>query len=255
MTGKPTPAEAKAVWDSLDKPSARKVAAKFQAAGRPVSFKTVALWKREGWPGATAETIIADAAKAVEAINVALPAITGDVASKLEDVANPAKPDPESTVTSTAPAQTVTVPAPITSSPQSHNEPLSSDDRSNAERAEDALLAAITGATTVWNSITQIAVAKPPDGQAVDKDSPPLVLLMAPEGVAKLMKASSEAINMAIEGMKQIPLLRMEAAAAVPGTQTVYPPGQGPHVDEDYPLRSAMEAFDAALKGIREKRA
>lgn len=268
MTATPvTPAEAKAVWDSLKEPSARKVAAKFEAAGRKISFKSIAKWKREGWGARTAEQIEASASKAVEAINVALPAITGDVTSKLgnaggappvqqapgagadptvcaggpadlEDVAKPA-----STASEAASAQTSSMPAP----------PTLPDDRTNAERAEDALLAAITGATTVWRAITDLATMKPPAG-APGEDAPPIMLLVHPEGMAKLMKASSEAISRAIEDYKQIPNLRAEAAAAVLGTQTVYPPGEGPHADADFPLSSAMKAFDDALKGIRERK-
>ena len=46
----------------------------------------------------------------------------------------------------------------------------------------------------------------------------------------------------------RLPAMRAEAAAAVPGTQTVYLPG------EDYPERTSQEALDAALTKIREKR-
>jgi hypothetical protein len=45
-----TPAEAKTVWDSLEKPSARKVSQILAAHGRKVSFQTVAVWHKAGWP-------------------------------------------------------------------------------------------------------------------------------------------------------------------------------------------------------------
>ncbi len=238
MTAKPvTPAEAKEVWDSFKEPSARKVAAKFEAAGRKISFKSIAKWKREGWGAKSAAQLEERASRSIEEINTALPAITGDVNSKLEDVA---PVPPEAAATSPVPAQTVTTPVP--------------DTRDNAERAEDALLACINGATTVWNAIIELATMKPTGGAAADKDVPPIMLMAEPEGIAKLMKAASEATSRAIEDFKQIPLLRAEAAASVAGTQTVYPPGQGPHADEDFPLRSAMQAFDAALKDIRERK-
>lgn len=230
MSAKVTPAEAKAVWDSLEEPSCRKVADKFAAAGRPISFKTVNEWRNKGWGSKTAEQIEASASNAVEKINVALPAITGDVTStlggKLESPSVEAAPVP-------------------------HQGPALPDTRSSVERAEDALLKAITGATTVWDGIRDLMAGTVPEGKVI----PPMMLAAQPEGIAKLMLAASAAITSAIEDSKQLPFLRAEAAAAIPGTQTVYAPGQGPHAGEgDYPLRSAMEAFDAALKGIRERK-
>jgi hypothetical protein len=53
-----TLAEAKMVWDSIEMPSPRKVAEKFDAAGRSVDCDTIAQWKREGWPS----TSVADGA-------------------------------------------------------------------------------------------------------------------------------------------------------------------------------------------------
>jgi hypothetical protein len=217
---KPTPAEAKAVWDSFDEPSARKVADKLAAAGKPISFKTIALWKREGWPGTSAEDVTKAAEKAVEMIDNVVPALTGDVTTTTADVAEAKKPA----------------------------EP---DNRPSAERAQDALLKAITGATAVWETIFELAKAVPTGGDAVPKDAPPMLLLTAPEGIAKLMKAASEAINSSIEGLKQIPTLRVEEAAAVPGAQTIYAPGEAAPIDEDYPLKSEMAAFDKKLAEIR----
>src|SRR5262245_35917590 len=52
MSGKATVADAKACWESTPNPSVRLVAKKLTAAGKAVSFKTVAQWKRQGWPGA-----------------------------------------------------------------------------------------------------------------------------------------------------------------------------------------------------------
>jgi hypothetical protein len=118
-----------------------------------------------------------------------------------------------------------------------------SDTRSNAERAEDALLTAILGASSIYQSIREIATAA--SAGVLDTAAPPL-LLAAPDGIAKLMKASSEAINMAIEGMRQIPALRSEDAATQGADG-----GQGAPADHDYPLRDAMEAFEAKLKEIR----
>src|SRR5436305_13754960 len=49
MPDKPTPAEAMALWHSLDRPSSYAVAARFTAAGRPIVASTIALWKQQGW--------------------------------------------------------------------------------------------------------------------------------------------------------------------------------------------------------------
>jgi hypothetical protein len=60
-----TPAEAKAVWESLDQPTTRKVSQVLTAQGRPVCFQTVAIWRKAGWrrtvpsPGETLDNSIA----------------------------------------------------------------------------------------------------------------------------------------------------------------------------------------------------
>src|SRR4051812_45900075 len=46
-----TPAEAKAVWHLLGKPSTRKVAEWFKTTGRPVRYETIGDWQQAGWPG------------------------------------------------------------------------------------------------------------------------------------------------------------------------------------------------------------
>jgi hypothetical protein len=51
MRDRPTPAEAMALWYSLDRPSGPKVAARFTAAGRPVTCRTITRWKQLGWQG------------------------------------------------------------------------------------------------------------------------------------------------------------------------------------------------------------
>ena len=43
-----TPGEAKALWHMMEKPTSRRVADWFTAAGRPVSYETVYQWKRAG---------------------------------------------------------------------------------------------------------------------------------------------------------------------------------------------------------------
>jgi hypothetical protein len=51
-----TPAEAKAVWESLGKPSSRKVSQLLAAHGRVVSSQTVARWRSAGWPVVASRT-------------------------------------------------------------------------------------------------------------------------------------------------------------------------------------------------------
>jgi hypothetical protein len=232
MTAKPiTPAEAKAVWHMLEKPSSRKVADWFHTAGRPVSHQTIWEWKRAGWPGTSAAGIAKAAGAALAKIDGAVATLGGDLGSAMAVVPNAAK------------------------AAQKKSEP----NGRKAERAEEALFAAITGAMTMWERIRDIASAVPSEA---DADARPVLLLGAPDGIAKLMMASSAAINMAIEGLRQLLVLQAEETAALPGTQTVYLPGQGPHADspqpsgsheEEDPERSAMDALDEVLREIRER--
>jgi hypothetical protein len=126
---------------------------------------------------------------------------------------------------------------------------------------ERALLTAIDCATTVWQTIRDIAAAVP-RGTAGASDAPVMLLFAAPDGIAKLMMAASAAINMGTDGIRQIAALRAEQAAAVPGAQTVYLPGQGPYAESshadgfnerDYLSRSTIEAIDQALKEFKEQ--
>jgi hypothetical protein len=79
------------------------------------------------------------------------------------------------------------------------------------------------------------------------------------------MMAASGAINTAVEGFRQLLWLRAEEAAAVPGTQTVYPPGEGPHAESshangfhrerDYLSRFTIDSIDQAIKEFKEQNA
>jgi hypothetical protein len=51
MSNKPTPAEAMALYHSLDRPSSYEVAARFTAAGQPISAKSITRWKKQRWQG------------------------------------------------------------------------------------------------------------------------------------------------------------------------------------------------------------
>jgi hypothetical protein len=118
------------------------------------------------------------------------------------------------------------------------------DRRSTAQSAEMALLKVIAAASTVCDSICDIATAVPSDEGV--KDARP-VLLASSDGVAKLIKSASDAVSTAIEGMQKISVLRAEEAAAVPGVQVAY-------ADENYPLRSEMEAYDRVLREHSEQK-
>lgn len=67
-----TPADAKAAWESMPQPSARKVADKLKAAGKPVSHKTVNQWRNAGWPGTTPAEQVEKAEKAAAQASAAL---------------------------------------------------------------------------------------------------------------------------------------------------------------------------------------
>ena len=47
MSDRPTPAEAMALWYSLERPSGPEVAARFTAAGRPITYRTITRWKKQ----------------------------------------------------------------------------------------------------------------------------------------------------------------------------------------------------------------
>jgi hypothetical protein len=233
MRTKPTAAEAKQVWDSLERPSIRKVADKFAAAGRPVHHKTIWKWKRAGWPGTTADEIEKAAFAAIAIIDNAAPALTGNVQSTTADIVAAAEE------------------AKAAEAGGEGTKPAPPDTRSNMERAEDALREALTVATIVWTSIRESVNEKPKRDGA------------SKEGNAKMITAASTAINMAIDGMQKLFVLQAEMAAAMPGAQTVYPPGQGPyaespypkgfHGERDYPSRSTIAAIDQALEEFGEQ--
>jgi hypothetical protein len=205
-----TQSEAKMVWDSIEMSSPRKVAEKFNAASQPVDFGTIAQCERDGWPGTS--------------------------------VADVAQPEPEK-----AESEKVE----LKKSEPKMNEPKAAPPRRRnyAQRAEDVLFKVISTSESLLDSVRDITTAVAGDGAAVAEDARPAPALKAADSIAKLMKASSEAANMAIEGLQRIPALRIDDAEA-PGA----PDGQGTGADEDYPLRASMEAFHQALKEIRERK-
>jgi hypothetical protein len=193
---RPTPAEAQAMWDSLEQPTLHKVANAFKAQGRPIGHVAIWNWKQAGWSRVTARNAVAKATRAIEKIAAAVPALTGDPMTTLSDIltGNDVVPDERH-------------------EDERNNDKRHTDARSNAEHAEQALLRAMRTARAVNDAIHDIAVAVPKAGTPVPKDAPLPKLLTQPEGIATLMMASSAGIGVAIEVMRRLPALRAEETA------------------------------------------
>jgi hypothetical protein len=176
-----TPGDAKTVWEFLEEPVSRSVADWFTARGRPVSSQTVLQWKRAGWLDASAVEV-AQAAGAVRA-NTEMAAAT----------------EPN------AKARTVQQ----MSAPPDHV--------GNAELAETALRASLVCVTSVFESIRSIATAGPSGRVAGDADERTHPLLQDADSIGETMLAANTALNAAVEGLKQLVMLRAEQAAVVLG--------------------------------------
>jgi hypothetical protein len=199
-TKRPTPAEAQAIWDSLEQPTLHKVANAFKAQGRPIGHVAIWSWKQVGWSRVTAKNAVAKATRAIEKIAAAVPALTGDPMTTLSDImtGNNVVPDERH-------------------DDERNNDKRHNDARSNAEHAEQVLLRTIRTATVVNKAIHDIAAAVPKAGTPVPKDAPLPLLLTRPEGIAGLMMASNAGISVAIEVMRRLPAMRAQEAAEVPG--------------------------------------
>ena len=201
---RPTPAEAQAIWDSLDQPTLDKVANAFKAQGRPIGRVAIWNWKHAGWSRGTARNAVAKATRAIGKIAAAVPALTGDPMTTLSDIL---------TGNDVVPGER--------RDDDHNNDKRRNDARSNVERAEHVLLRTIRTVAAVNVAIRDIAVAVPEACDLVPKDAPLPELLTRPEGIATLMTASSAGISVAIEGIRQLPAMRAEEAAETPGTQAV----------------------------------
>jgi hypothetical protein len=235
-TDRPTPAEAKAVWDSLEQPSLLKVANAFKAQGRTVSPAAIGNWRQAGWSGVTARNVAAKANRAVEKIAAALPALTGDATSTLSDF-----------LSGNA--------APEEAGNDAHHTKRQTDDRSKAEIAEDALLEAMRTARAVNAAIHKVAAAVPKADTPVSEDAPPPMLLRQSDGIAKLMMASNAGISVTIAGMRQLPAMRAEEAAEVPGTQTIYPPDENDPPDGEHPPPAGWAEYQEIRGLLRQAEA
>jgi hypothetical protein len=190
---RPTPAEGKAIWDSLDQPSLRKVAHAFKAQGRPIGLTAIWSWKQAGWSRVTARNVVAKATRAIEKMAAVVPALTGDPMTKLSDIMSGHDAVPG----------------------ERHDDERNggkrrNGERSNAERAEQALLRTLRVATAVNKEIHAIADAVPKAGDPVARDAPLPTLLTRPEGIAELMMASSAGISVSIEGALRLRAMRSE---------------------------------------------
>ena len=133
---------------------------------------------------------------------------------------------------------------------------------SNAELAEATLRATMACVRAVVDGISRIASAIPKDDAEAAMDGA-CRLPGEPDGIAKLMMAASATTIATIEGFRQLPHLRAEEAAAVPGTQTIYPPGQGPYAENlatnssdrerPYPSLETREAIRRAIEADEER--
>jgi len=193
---RPTPAEAQAIWDSLEQPTFQKVANAFKAQGRPIGHVAIWNWKQAGWSRVTAKNAAAKATRAIEKIAAAVPALTGDPMTILSDIL---------TGNDVVPGER--------HDDELNNDKRHNDARGNAERAEHALLSAMRTARAVNDAIHDIAAAVPEAGTPVPKDAPLPELLARPDGIATLMMASNAGIGVAIEGMRRLPAMRAEEAA------------------------------------------
>ena len=132
--------------------------------------------------------------------------------------------------------------------------------RSNAELAEATLRATMACVRAVVDGIGRIASAVPKDEAGTDGACR---LPAEPDGIARLMMAAGATNLVTIEGFRQLSHLRAEEAAAVPGTQTIYPPGQGPYaespgpnsVDRErpYPSLETREAIRRAIEADEDR--
>jgi hypothetical protein len=293
-----TPAEAQAVWDSLDNPSSRKVADWFSAAGRPIRHQTVARWKKAGWRRSSATrtpkaVTIADARAVWQRFENPTPA---RVAAWFKDAGRPVHPHTirswkrsgwpgtsaldivkramagQATIDAAAaracavcgaaaPGASAAGAAPAEEATTAQAPCAAPDERSTMELAEETLRELFASATAMARRVRAIASGAPDDRVGTDPKAPAL-LLGGPDGMSRMLMAGGAVSTMAIEGLRQLGVLRAEAAAAVPGTQTVYPPGEGPHAQRShadgphgkrsYLSRSTLETIDQALEEFRE---
>jgi hypothetical protein len=196
------PAQAKAVWYVLGRPSIRKLADWFKAAGMPVSRQTIGKWKRGGWPGVS-----------VTDFEIQVGAALVHVARVAGAQSRDARPSKTEDVELNAEAKG----AQLMCAPQ-HS-------LSNADLAEQALLAAIDCVSAVLDSIGEIASGARRGGAAVGAETRAALLLEEADAIAELISAASATATMTIEGFGMLAAMRAEEAAAEAALLRPIPPG------------------------------
>ena len=84
IVNRANPVEARKVWESMARPSTRRVAKKLRQAGAPVSHMTVARWRRRGWRPLEREQHPLEVAR--EQLDDAVPLLTRDPTTVAEDL-------------------------------------------------------------------------------------------------------------------------------------------------------------------------
>lgn len=84
--GRITPAMAKAVWESIKRPTAVKVADAFNQAGADVTSRTITSFKNNNWQEADGVDTESDFQKAESALDIAIPLLTKSALSRTEDI-------------------------------------------------------------------------------------------------------------------------------------------------------------------------
>lgn len=77
-----TPEEARRVWESMDRPSCRRVALALTQSGRPVGHDSISRWRRAGWQAGAPRQPPQPRAE----LDAAVPVLTGDPQRRLDSL-------------------------------------------------------------------------------------------------------------------------------------------------------------------------
>jgi hypothetical protein len=111
---------------------------------------------------------------------------------------------------------------------------------------------AMRTARAVNAAIHEVAAAVPKAEVLASADAPLPMLLRQPHGIATLMMASNAGISVTVGGIRQLPAMRAEAAAEIPGTQTIYPPDKDDLPNGGQPSAAAWEEYEEMGKLLSE---
>lgn len=240
-----SPELAKETWDAMDHPSCRAVREKLIAAGYVTpSFKTIANWAKSGkWVKPKGRK----KSKFGNAIDDAVPVLTGDPRSKAEDIVNAVMkvlPSPE-------PEPEPKVEQPKTEQADKPNDGYDEQveaerDRRDARERLRQLRDAITGNVTdeaLLSAAARQTLQTATIIGAVLAEMAPALISAAPEAVGKLQLAVAESLAAAGEPFDRIGAARERAMKTVGSSGAlngeIIPPGGG-HGD---PLADSLSAF------------